>query len=194
MKDECSMQPQKSIGGQKSQWLRWLHYCSTLLAGTKIFVRIECIHYWRKILYYVGNMQLLFVEFVSTILAVPKKRVKHLFWTNQFNHQTYSVCWTLRRMWRLSRKHKNISFVDWDIDRLAILNDLERHVSFQLKIEFLCFIVMVVLSVVWPTNNHNDNVVGSFIHRLIAHRRFEEMTVFIYPFPEIKRSLDWHKR
>ena len=194
MNDECSMQPQKSVRGQKSQRLRWLHDRPTLLTGTKIFVRIEGIHHWRKVLHDICNMQLFFVKFIATILTVPEEGIKDFFGTNQLDNQTNRIGWTLRRMWSFSWQHEDVSFVDWNIDRLAIFDNFEHHIAFQLEIKLFRFVVMVVFPVVRTTYNHHNDIVGSFIHRLVTHRRFEKMSVFVDPFLEIKRSLDGHKR
>ena len=156
----------------KLQSLRWLHYGSTLLASAKIFVRIESIHHRRKVLHDVCNMQLFFVKFIATILAEPKEGIKDFFGTNQLDNQTNCVGWTLRRMWRFTWKHEDVSFVDWNIDRLAIFDNFKHHIALQLEIKLFRFVVVVIFPVVRTSNHHHDDIIGSFIHRLVAHRRF----------------------
>ena len=106
--------------------------------------------------------------------------------TFPLDHKPDGIGRTLRRMGRLGRQQEDLALLNVNVLRHAIIDDLHGGITFQLVEELLALIIVVVLSRVRSTHDH-DNELGVFVNLGIANRRFQQVAVFVDPALEVQR-------
>src|SRR5262249_51498829 len=92
---------------------------------------------------------------------------------------------SLRAVADMRRQQENLSFANGNVIEIAVVDDLEQHVAFELVEEFLHRIVMIVGALVRPADDlHGHLAVLEYF--LVAHRRVEQVLVLVDPVLKIE--------
>jgi hypothetical protein len=84
------------------------------------------------------------------------------------------------------RQEKDLAGANRDVHDLPALHRLEDHLAFELVEELGPLVEVVVLAIVRPADDHDDEIVF-FEDLLVAHRRLEVAPVIVDPPLEIQR-------
>ena len=87
----------------------------------------------------------------------------------------------------MRRQEEDLALADRHVVELAVLDDLEQHVAFELIEELLHRIVVVVGALVRAADDLHGHL-AVFEHLLVADRRLEQVLVLVDPTLKIKRA------
>src|SRR5690606_3310817 len=90
------------------------------------------------------------------------------------------------------RKQKHISGIENHFFFLSVFLYKNSGCSFELKEKLFGLVIMKVFSGIGSSNDHYDIITRIYIKIFVAHRRFEQMTIFFNPFKEVKRRQYTH--
>lgn len=85
------------------------------------------------------------------------------------------------------RKQEHFALPDVNVFRLSFPLNANSNIAFQLVEQLFAFVIMIILSGVWPANDHDNKIAGFLIEIFISYRRLQQVAVIIYPLLEIKR-------
>ena len=91
------------------------------------------------------------------------------------------------------RQQEDVAFGDRHLAQLPVLDDLERHVAFELIEQLLVRIDVVVVAQDRPGQDHHHEIAVA-PDRLVQHRRLEEVTVVVHPPHQVERGESAHRR
>ena len=94
-------------------------------------------------------------------------------------------------MAHMGRLHKDLALVDADAFDLAVIDDLQDHVAFDLIEKFLHRVIVKIDPCVRPADNLRNHPV-LFVKQLVADRRFKLVTEFFDPVVEFERACRHH--
>jgi hypothetical protein len=83
-------------------------------------------------------------------------------------------------MGHTGRQKKNLAFVYRYILQTPFVIDFQGHIAFHLIKELFTAIDMIISSFIGSADDHDDKF-AVFPNKLIADRRFEQMTILVYP-------------
>jgi len=157
-------------------------------------ITVETLEDWWELTDDVGKGQELFVELIAARFTEPHKCVEFIRDVPlALNHQSDRVCWTLRGVWCARGQEEDLTLLDMDVARLAIIDDLYGDITFDLIEELLALVIVVILAIVRSTHHHNDEL-RVLVHLCISHGRLEKVTVLVDPGMEIEGALDRHAK
>jgi 2-aminomuconate deaminase len=134
----------------------------------------------------IRQLEKFFVQLLTAFFANPDESIEFTFGAFLFNHQPDRIGRTARRMRRVGREQKNIAFGERNIGGLAVLQNLENDVAFQLIEKFLAAVHMIISAAIRAANHHNDEI-AVFPDALVANRRLKQVAVLVNPLLEIDR-------
>src|SRR6202051_934737 len=119
--------------------------------------------------------------------AEPFERVERTFRARHFNHHPDRICRPLWRMPHMLGQKKNVAFFDRNFKRgfPRLLHDAQRNVPLQLIEEFLCWIVVMVATLVRAAD-YWDHHLAVFPYLSVTHRRLKLLLVRLDPRLKIK--------
>ena len=94
-------------------------------------------------------------------------------------------------MAHMRRQHEHLALIDADIPDLAVIDNFQDHVPFDLIEKFLHRIVVKIHPRVGSADDLRDHAV--FLEeQLVAHRGFELVSELVDPAVEIERGVHGH--
>jgi hypothetical protein len=157
-------------------------------------IAVETLEDWGELTDDVGKGQELFVELIAARFTEPHKSVEFIRDVSlALDHQSDRVCWTLRGVWCARGQEEDLTLLDMDVARLAIIDDLYGDVTLDLIEKLLALVIVVILAIVRSTHHHNDEL-RVLVHLCISHGRLEKVTVLVDPGMEIEGALDRHAK
>ncbi|MNL28837.1 hypothetical protein D3C87_1505000 [compost metagenome] len=95
-------------------------------------------------------------------------------------------------MWYTRRQQEHIPFFDLNRYNLSVFDDAHDYIAFELIEQLFCFVVVKVFTAVGAAYDHYDKIIYLLVHLLITYRWFQQVTVFIDPFVQVKGTLYGH--
>jgi hypothetical protein len=90
-------------------------------------------------------------------------------------------------MWNFRRVEIHVSGAEFHGLFHSVFLNVNFDISFQLIKEFFRFVIVIVLSGIWPRYDHYDIIICVLIKVFVPHRRFKRITIFFYPLVEVER-------
>jgi hypothetical protein len=166
-----------------------IHHMAALLARAHVIRVVKLSEAGNKILLDIFKYKVGLVEFVIALLAEPKKSILHFpVGPLDLNHKSYCIGTTPRLMGYTCREQKHLALPDWNGYGFPVFLNAYLNISFNLKEEFFCFVVVIVLPGIRSAHNHHDVISGLRIQVFIAYRWLEQIAVFVDPGLEIEWS------
>jgi len=103
--------------------------------------------------------------------AVPAEPIEGFLWSRLLDHDADGVGESDRVVRGVWWKQEHLSFIDYEISELALVDNLEHHRAFVLVEPFGRLVDMVVSSSVWTSNNHDRHIF--IIDAIVVDGRFE---------------------
>src|SRR5690606_34133367 len=117
----------------------------------------------------IGSMQ-----FVITLVTKPQQSIFFALFIFDFYHQAYRTGRSYRRMWCFGRNQKNITSLELHNLFFSIYLYSNLYIAFELVKKFVCFVVIIILAVVWSTDNHHNKIIRFlFLNFFISDRRLQ---------------------
>lgn len=155
-----------------------------IFAGAELFGTVEFFEDRLHLGGNIGHEKILFVNFAAAVGAIPKQAIGHAGLPNFFDDEADGIGFALRRMRNFSGQEENFTFLDGDVDRLAVFDEAQHHVTFQLVEELLRFIVVKIGPRIGSAHDHDDKVVGFRPYRLVSDGWLEQVAIFVDPIFE----------
>jgi hypothetical protein len=134
----------------------------------------------RQLNFDVGKGQINFVELVAALVAKPQKAVYMFAAALLLYDQADRIGRALGRMRHAGRQQKYIAFADLHVFKLAVIDQLQNYVAFDLVKKLGRFIVVVIDARIGPADSHNNKIIVG-INLLIPHRRAQRVFIVFYP-------------
>ncbi len=170
---------------------RRLHYGSAIVAGSQIFVFVKAFENALKLGRDVCQFKIFFVEFFVAVFAEPHQTVFFAVAAFAFDDESDRVCAADGIMRNSRREQENLAFADGNVDGFAVFLDFDENIAFELVEKFLAFVVMIILARIRSADDLHDKF-RVFVNEFVPDGRFQQMSVFVNPLFEVKRSSDWH--
>src|SRR5204862_6611964 len=151
-----------------------------------LLVAEEPVEDGRKVLLDVMESEELFVEQRTAVVAIELHPVLFVREPLALDDETHGIRHPLGRVGSARRKEEDLAGANRDVHGLPALDRLQDHLAFELIEELGSLIEVVVLAVVRPADDHDDEIV-SLEDLLVAHRRLEIATVLVDPPLQIQR-------
>src|SRR5712692_4412736 len=87
---------------------------------------------------------------------------------------------------------EGLPLADGDFPRLAVLEDAQRDVAFDLVEELLALVDVIVAARVGPAHHRDHEIAVAFPDLRVADRRLEQVAVLVDPALEVERLEVWH--
>ena len=183
----CFEMADNSLIGHMSEWPSGIyHKAHYHAAGAILLVAEEPVEDRRKIRFDVLESEELFEQQRIAVVAIKLNPVPFLGQPPAFDHETHGIRHPLGRMGSVRRKEEDLAGANRDVHDLPALDRLQDHLAFELIEELGSVVDVIVLAVVRPADDHDDEIV-SLEDLLVAHRRLEVAPVLVDPPLQIQR-------
>jgi uncharacterized integral membrane protein (TIGR00697 family) len=140
-----------------------------------------------------AELQVLTVEAGAAGGAVPLEGIQLTGASTALDDKADGIGATLRRVGHPRRQQEHLPLLDLDVARLAVIDDLQGHVPFNLEEDLLTGIDVVVGPRIGAADDHDDELVVD-VHFMVAHRRLQQVAVVIDELLEVDGRRDGHTR
>src|SRR6476661_1615663 len=161
-------------------------------AGARLLVAVERLEHRRQVVDDAADLQLDLVHPGTAVRAVPLELLQGALAADPLDHDADRA--GLRTLWRMRQiagQQPDVALPDVHGLRLAVLDDVDVHVSADLVEPLLVRVHVEVGPLVRSAHHHHDELVAP-VHHPVVHRRLEQVFVLLHPVDEVEDRRHGH--
>jgi hypothetical protein len=131
------------------------------------------------------ELEVRIVKDFATLLTIPAEMVSFARLTLPLNHEAHCAGRSLWGVRNPRGEQEDVPFANRDISRFTVFDDAHGYVTFDLIEELLALFDVIILPLVWSTNNHDEELTV-LPHHPVSYWRLEQVPVFFNPLLQVQ--------